>query len=93
MLPNTNRSVATLATRLCKKCSPSSEAMAGRPGPSTWEAGSYPPGQENYPVSGASWYEAAAYAEFAGTSLPTVAHWLRASNLDVVASDLRFLFR
>jgi hypothetical protein len=25
-------------------------------------------------------YEAAAYAEFAGKSLPTVAHWLRASG-------------
>ena len=63
----------------------------GRPGPSTWEAGSYPPGQENYPVSGVSWYEAAAYAEFAGKSLPTVADWLRASNLNGPASDYRFL--
>jgi serine/threonine protein kinase/predicted esterase len=73
------------------------EAMAqfvdptGRPGPSTWEAGAYPPGQDNYPVSGVSWHEAAAYAEFAGKSLPTSAHWLRASNLDAVASDYRFL--
>jgi eukaryotic-like serine/threonine-protein kinase len=73
------------------------EAMAqfvdptGRPGPSTWEAGAYPPGQDNYPVSGVSWYEAAAYAAFTGKSLPTSAHWLRASNLDVVASDYRFL--
>jgi len=38
----------------------------GRPGPATWEAGSYSSGQDNYPVSGVSWYEAAAYAEFAG---------------------------
>lgn len=63
----------------------------GRPGPSTWEAGTYSPGQDDYPVSGVSWYEAVAYAEFAGKSLPTVAHWLRASNLDVVATDYRFL--
>jgi dienelactone hydrolase len=63
----------------------------GRPGPATWEAGSYPPGQDDYPVSGVSWYEAAAYAEFAGMSLPTVPHWLRASNLEAVASDMRFL--
>jgi serine/threonine protein kinase/formylglycine-generating enzyme required for sulfatase activity/dienelactone hydrolase len=63
----------------------------GRPGPATWEAGTYPPGQDSYPVSGVSWYEAAAYAEFAGKSLPTVAHWLRGSNLEAVASDLRFL--
>ena len=34
----------------------------GRPGPSTWELGRYPPGQDDHPVSGVSWYEAAAYA-------------------------------
>jgi dienelactone hydrolase/cbb3-type cytochrome oxidase subunit 3 len=62
-----------------------------RPGPATWEAGSYSPGQDDYPVSGVSWYEAAAYAAFVGKSLPTIDHWLRASNLDAVASDLRFL--
>jgi formylglycine-generating enzyme required for sulfatase activity/dienelactone hydrolase len=47
----------------------------GRLGPSTWEGGTYPKGQEKYPVSGVSWYEAAAYAEFAGKSLPTIYHW------------------
>lgn len=47
----------------------------GRPGPSTWEAGTYPKGQDNFPVTGVSWYEASAYAEFAGKSLPTVYHW------------------
>jgi hypothetical protein len=45
------------------------------PGPATWQAGDYPEKQENYPVSGISWYEAAAYAEFAGKSLPTGHHW------------------
>ncbi len=49
----------------------------GRPGPATWEAGDYPAGQENYPVAGVSWYEAAAYAKFVGKSLPTVYHWVR----------------
>ena len=47
----------------------------GRPGPSTWEAGDYPDGQDEYPVSGVSWYEAAAYAKFAGKELPTGDHW------------------
>ena len=49
--------------------------ITGQPGPSTWEAGDYPEGQDNYPVSGVSWYEAAAYAEFAGKVLPTGDHW------------------
>jgi dienelactone hydrolase len=52
----------------------------GRPGPATWELGSYPAGQDDLPVQGVSWYEAAAYAEFAGKSLPTVHHWLRATD-------------
>lgn len=47
----------------------------GRPGPSTWELGHYPEGQDDYPVSGVSWYEAAAYARFAGKQLPTAHHW------------------
>jgi formylglycine-generating enzyme required for sulfatase activity/dienelactone hydrolase len=50
----------------------------GRPGPSTWTGGDYPEGEEEYPVGGVSWYEAAAYAEFAGEELPTVYHWRRA---------------
>jgi formylglycine-generating enzyme required for sulfatase activity/tRNA A-37 threonylcarbamoyl transferase component Bud32/dienelactone hydrolase len=48
---------------------------SGQPGPSTWLGGDYPQGQGDYPVSGVSWYEAAAYAEYAGKSLPTDAHW------------------
>jgi predicted esterase len=47
----------------------------GRPGPATWTLGSYPPGEDGLPVSGVSWYEASAYAAFAGRSLPTVYHW------------------
>jgi formylglycine-generating enzyme required for sulfatase activity/dienelactone hydrolase len=53
----------------------------GRPGPSTWEAGEYPSGQENYPVGGVSWYEAVAFAKFAGKALPTVAHWNHAAGV------------
>jgi serine/threonine protein kinase len=47
----------------------------GRPGSSTWELGDYPEGQDDFPVAGVSWYEAAACAEFAGKSLPTIYHW------------------
>jgi formylglycine-generating enzyme required for sulfatase activity/dienelactone hydrolase len=61
-----------------------SEAVAGftdrtgRPGPSTWAGGDYPDGQDDYPVSGVSWYEAAAFAAFRQQELPTVHHWRRA---------------
>ena len=62
------------------------EAMAGlvdatgRPGPSTWEAGDYRKGEEDHPVSGVSWYEAAAYAAYAGKVLPTIYHWNKAAG-------------
>jgi serine/threonine protein kinase/predicted esterase len=52
----------------------------GRPGPATWEGGDVPPGAEQLPVGGLSWYEAAAYAKFAGKSLPTLYHWVRAAG-------------
>jgi hypothetical protein len=47
----------------------------GRPGPATWEAGTYRADQGDLPVGGVSWYEAAAYAVFAGKELPTFYHW------------------
>lgn len=47
----------------------------GRPGPATWEAGTYPDDQATHPVTGVSWYEAEAYATYAGKQLPTVFHW------------------
>lgn len=53
---------------------------AGRPGPKDWVAGQYPKDQDDLPVAGISWYEAAAYAEFAGKSLPTIYHWNRAAG-------------
>jgi dienelactone hydrolase len=52
----------------------------GRPGPSTWRFGSYPEGRADHPVTGVSWYEAAAYARYAGRDLPTVYHWFRAAT-------------
>jgi dienelactone hydrolase/tRNA A-37 threonylcarbamoyl transferase component Bud32 len=65
----------------------------GRPGPSTWELGDYPDGQDDYPVAGVSWYEAAAFARFSGRALPSVYHWNRAAgtwaaNWIVPASNL-----
>ena len=63
------------------------EAMAefrdatGRPGPATWQLGAVPEGAEQLPVSGVSWYEASAYAAFAGKSLPSVHEWIHASGI------------
>jgi hypothetical protein len=50
------------------------------PGPATWEVGNYQKGLARHPVAGVSWFEAAAYAEFVGKSLPTVYHWTLASQ-------------
>jgi dienelactone hydrolase/predicted Ser/Thr protein kinase len=64
---------------------PRSEAMAlfrdstGRAGPSTWSGDHYPEGKAEYPVSGVSWFEAAAYAEFRGKSLPVIAQYWKVS--------------
>jgi serine/threonine protein kinase/formylglycine-generating enzyme required for sulfatase activity len=60
----------------------------GRAGPATWTAGTYLAGQAEVPVAGVSWYEAMAYAAFAGKSLPTMYHWYRAAGLGRFADIL-----
>lgn len=52
----------------------------GRPGPATWQLGTYPDGQAEHPVGGLSWFEAMAYARFRGKELPTASHWYRAAS-------------
>ena len=61
--------------------------LTGRPGAAGWGLGSFPDGEGDLPVSGVSWYEAAAYAEFAGKSLPTIYHWYFADT----AGDVQLL--
>jgi hypothetical protein len=71
------------------------EAMAlfvdatGRPAPATWELGRYPEGEGSLPVTGVSWYEAAAYAAFRKKSLPTLHHWNLAAGIDYYSDILK----
>jgi hypothetical protein len=62
----------------------------GRPGPAPWELGAYPPGRDDFPVNGVSWYEAAAYAEFAHKQLPSVYHWYRAASQGIYSDIVLF---
>jgi eukaryotic-like serine/threonine-protein kinase len=62
----------------------------GRPGPSTWELGSFPDGQADFPVAGVSWFEAAAYAEYVGKALPAVHQWFNAAGTGIFSDILRF---
>ncbi|MFQ5823396.1 MAG: protein kinase [bacterium] len=52
----------------------------GLPGPHNWVNQEYPEGKQNHPVTHITWYEAAAYAEFVGKSLPTIFQWEKASR-------------
>lgn len=58
----------------------------GRPGPATWKDGNYATAEADFPVTGVSWFEAAAYAEFAGKRLPSIYHWYLAAAVGNRAS-------
>jgi len=60
----------------------------GRSGPAGWELSSYPEGSADQPVVGVSWYEAAAYAAYAGKSLPTYWHWNHAAAQGIYSDIL-----
>lgn len=59
--------------------------QTGHPGPRFWSYGLYPPGKEDHPVVGVSWYEACAYARWVGKRLPTDPEWVKAGVWPVLA--------
>ncbi|HVJ26106.1 MAG TPA: SUMF1/EgtB/PvdO family nonheme iron enzyme [Vicinamibacterales bacterium] len=52
----------------------------GLPGPREWASQSFPEGKADHPVTGVSWYEAAAYAVYRGKRLPSLFEWEKAAR-------------
>jgi iron(II)-dependent oxidoreductase len=67
--------------------------QTGMPGPRFWRGAHYPSGEDDHPVVGVSWYEAAAYARWTGKRLPGEGEWLKAAAWPVRRADGRLAQR
>ncbi len=54
--------------------------QTGLPGPRKWINQDFPKGDDLKPVTGVSWFEAAAYARFRGKMLPSIFQWEKAAR-------------
>jgi iron(II)-dependent oxidoreductase len=61
----------------------------GQPGPRYWDNGTHKVGHEDHPVVGVSWYEACAFARWAGKRLPTDPEWVKAGAWPVMSENGR----
>ena len=63
------------------------------PGAEFWREGTYLPGQAKHPVVGVNWYEAQAYARWAGKRLLTDAEWVKAGSWPVLSGQEKLFQR